>query len=309
MLRIGEAAKMYDISNRTLRYWEEMGILKSSRMENGYRYFDCDSMVRINQIVLLRKLKMPIADIERIFMAADFGMAADMLTGHLANLKQNAAVYISLIAIVESLIQHIKESQSLNQIFDRLEAESANIDLRHRDAPQNKLSERVALMSNDQLSNVRIVSLAAMTMAAYRAESATPEDDCSKVFNKFVQKNKLHKRSGYRFFGFNNPSPAKENPVYGYEMWVTIPENLDVPQPLVKKQFSGGMYASISTHMNEIGERWKLLYDWCKTSDKYEVDRSLQWLEECAMDFETFISDQVSDSEKQLDLLAPIKLK
>jgi len=60
--------------------------------------------------------------------------------------------------------------------------------------------------------------------------------------------------------------------------------------------------------MNEIGERWQLLYDWCNKSTKYEVDFSFQWLEECCMDFDTFISDQVDDSEKQLDLLEPIKL-
>ena len=43
MLRIGEAAKKYDISNRTLRYWEDMGILESKRTENDYRYYDDDN--------------------------------------------------------------------------------------------------------------------------------------------------------------------------------------------------------------------------------------------------------------------------
>jgi len=53
MLRIGEAAKKYGISNRTLRYWEEMGILKSLRTENGYRYFDSDNISRINQRLII----------------------------------------------------------------------------------------------------------------------------------------------------------------------------------------------------------------------------------------------------------------
>lgn len=45
MLRIGEAAKRFDISNRTLRYWEEEGILRSARAENGrsYSYIDRSS--------------------------------------------------------------------------------------------------------------------------------------------------------------------------------------------------------------------------------------------------------------------------
>ena len=162
-------------------------------------------------------------------------------------------------------------------------------------------------MSKESLANVRIVKIPAITVAAYRAESDSPEDDCSKVFNKFVLENDLHKHSGYRYFGFNNPSPTEGNPVYGYEMWVTIPENFTVSEPMMKKNFAGGLYASISTQMNEIGERWQALNAWCEESNKYDVDFSFQWLEECTMDFETFISDDVQDSDKQLDLLHPIK--
>jgi NAD(P)H dehydrogenase (quinone) len=37
MLRIGEAAKIFDISIRTLRYWEDEAILNSTRMEDVLR--------------------------------------------------------------------------------------------------------------------------------------------------------------------------------------------------------------------------------------------------------------------------------
>lgn len=309
MLRIGEAAKKYNISNRTLRYWEEKEILKSTRMENGYRYYDDNNAMRIKQIVLLRKLKMPIADIERFFISNDFKVAADILMNHLENLKHAAAVNNTLAVMVEKLIHHIKSEQNLEQVFWYLESQTGNPFLQQENVLQILLSERNPIMLTNQLDNVRIVKLPAMTIASYRAESTIPEADCSKVFNAFVLTNNLHKRSDFRFFGFNNPNPTAGNPVYGYEMWATIPAGFDVSEPLQKKHFAGGLYASISTHMNEIGERWQILHNWCEKSDKYDVDFSFQWLEECCMDFETFISEQVDDSEKQLDLLAPIKLK
>lgn len=309
MLRIGDVAKQYNISNRTLRYWEDQGILKSSRAENGYRFFDEENTIRIKQIILLRKFKIPIADIERVFISNDVSVAIDTLTVHLENLKREATIYSSLALLVEKLIQNINSERSLEQVFKSLEAQTINTDLEYEKALQILLSERNNYMLANQLDNVRIVRLPAMTVASYLAESATPENDCSKVFNKFVLENNLHKRNGYRNFGFNNPSHADSNPVYGYEMWVTIPDDFKVPEPLVKKQFNGGLYASISTHMNEIGERWQMLYNWCENSDKYNVDFSFQWLEECSMDFETFISDSIADKEKQLDLLEPIKIK
>jgi len=313
MLRIGEAAKTYGISNRTLRHWEDVGVLRSTRAENGYRYYDNENMVRISQIALLRKLKMPIADIERIFIADSCSIAIEAFNNYLVNLKHNSAVYNSLAKIVENLLVDIKKSRSIEEMFLHLEAQSEVITARHELAPQNGLSERMVvvehLKNRSQLKNVRIVELPPMTVASYCTISETPEADCAKVFDKFVLKNNLHKRSGHRSFGFNNPDPSESSPIYGYELWVTIPEDFEPPTPFVKKQFSGGMYASISAQLNEIGERWELLYEWSTQSEKYEGDFSLQWLEEQVMDYATFMSKQVPDSEKQLDLLLPIKLK
>jgi len=313
MLRIGEAAKMYKISNRTLRYWEEVGVLKSTRTENSYRYYDDENVARINQIVLLRKLKMPIADIERIFIADDCSVAIDTLADYLANLKHNTAVYHSLATIVETLLANIKKSRNMEEMFLHLETQNEVIDSKHELSPQIQLSERTMaveqLKTTEQLKNVRIMELPPMTVASYCVVSETPEVDCAKVFDKFVLENNLQNRSGYRSFGFNNPDPSEDSPVYGYELWVTIPEDFDVPTPFVKKQFGGGLYASISAQLNEIGERWESLYEWSTQNSRYEGDFSLQWFEEQVMDYETFMSKQVPDSEKQLDLLLPIKLK
>ena len=304
MLRIGEAAKQFNISNRTLRHWEDMGILKSTRAENDYRYYDNENVMRIHQIVLLRKLKMPIADIERIFIAGDFAMAIDVLSSHLEHLKQDTAIYHALIDSMERLITHIKGARNLKQVFSYLEAQNAIMDARHDSVLQIRLPERTNLMLKESLNHVRIVRLPAMTVAAYRVESATPEEDCSKVFDPFVFENNLHKRSGYRYFGFNNPDPSEDSPIYGYELWVTIPEDFDVPPPFEKKQFGGGLFASIPATVHEIGERWELLYNWLEKSDKYEYDSATQWLEECSMDLETFLES--SNDGKQLDLLMPI---
>jgi len=306
MLRIGEAAKMFDISSRTLRYWEESGILSSVRMENGYRFYDDENSTRIRQIVLLRRLKMPIADIEKVFTAGNVGMAIDALTEHLENLKLEAALSNAISVLIEKLINHIQAEKDLAQVFSYLEMQELSTFFKHDEALQILLSERKHIMSANQLQNVRIVRLPPMTVASYRAESETPEKDCLEVMNKFVLKNSLHKTGGFRHFGFNNPSPSENDPIYGYEIWVTIPENLDVPKPLDKKEFGGGLYASITTKLGEIGERWQQLYHWATNSDKYDFDSNLQWLEEC-IDFETFILGDVSI--QQLDLLAPIKPK
>jgi DNA-binding transcriptional MerR regulator len=306
MLRIGEAAKMFDISNRTLRYWEDEGILNSTRTENGYRLYDDENIVRITQIVLLRKLRIPITDIERIFIADDHNAAIDALIKHLQKLKQEIAVLDSLSILIEKLVKRIKTEKDPKHLFPYLYKPTVSTFPELDDAFQIFLSERDIYMQSDQLKDVRFVKLPAMTVASFRAVSETPEKDCLDVMNKYILDNLLHKKSGFRHFGFNNPNPSEKNPVYGYEIWVAIPMDLQVPKPLVKKQFVGGLYASITTKMSEIGERWQQLHNWCINNDKYEVDFDLQCLEECT-DFETFISGDINS--QQLDLLEPIKLK
>lgn len=304
MLRIGEVAKKYDISNRTLRYWEDAGILKSTRLENGYRYYDAENVTRINQIVLLRRLDMPIAEIEKIFMTNDYKVVVGILASYLADLNCNIKTRESLSTIIEDLIYHIEKSQNMGQLFLQL----ANQTPIQQPAPQIRLPERNVVM--EKLKNVRIVKLPPMTVASYCAVSVTPEEDCGKVVDRFVLDNNLHERSGFRSFGFNNPDPSEDQPEYGYETWVTIPEDMEIPVPLEKKTFSGGLYASISTDLNQIGERWEALGNWVADQDKYECAfYELPWLEELSMDYETFISKDVPANEKQLDILYPIKQK
>ena len=297
MLRIGEAAKRFELSNRTLRYWEEMGILHSERAENGYRYYDGENERRIQQIALLRTLQLPIAEIEQIFLSEDAATAVQALTAHAQHLRQESADLLDLAQLVEELRQQLTETPDLLQAFLPVVAKS------NKPRLKSFLSERIFAMPK-KLDNVRIVRLPAMTVAAYRAESATPENDCAAVHDKFVRDNNLHQRSGFRHFGFNNPNPSQGNPVYGYELWVTISDDFDVPAPLEKKQFDGGLYAAVATRMNEIGERWTLLYQWCANNEQYQPTDTHQWLEEC-LDFELFNAGKLD----QLDLLMPIKEK
>ncbi|MDR1060113.1 MAG: MerR family transcriptional regulator [Clostridiales bacterium] len=51
----------YGISSRTLRYYEQVGILWSSHPDNkAQRYYGTDALERLKQIIVLRKLQIPI---------------------------------------------------------------------------------------------------------------------------------------------------------------------------------------------------------------------------------------------------------
>lgn len=310
LTKIGDVAHQYEISNRTLRYWEDAGILSSVRKENGYRYYDEKNRVRIQQIMVLRKLKVSIQDIEKIFEANHIKTAVFILQKHLNSIQLEISELDHLLINIETLIRQI-ESFSGSELI-----EHKNSDFIIGDAFLEVLSERKMEMSKNlsklQMGDVRIINLPKMVFACYRAESASPEEDCWKIMNGFIQENNLLEQYGFRHFGFNNPDPTEGSPIYGYEMWVTIPKELSVPMPLYKKEFSGGSFGAIPTYMTEIGERWQQLWQWAMNDVHYEVDwdidKDRRWLEEC-IDYQLFNDPTVGPDKKQLDLLVPIRTK
>ena len=58
MIRIGDFAKLSRVTVRTLRYYEEMGLLKPVQVDNwtGYRYCTMDQLPRLNRILAYKDL-------------------------------------------------------------------------------------------------------------------------------------------------------------------------------------------------------------------------------------------------------------
>ncbi len=316
LIKIGEAALRYDISNRTLRYWEEAGILTSIRPDNGYRFYDDENITRIKQIMMLRKLRVPIQDIQRIFVSDELSCAVDALQRHLEATRHEAEELNALSLVLERLIKAVESRNKLSEVFDYLDVPDNAAISELKSALQITLSERDNIVQDNsgysKIGNVRIVSLPKMVMACYRAEGSAPEKDCADVVNKLIVENSLYEKYGFRHFGFNNPDPQEGSPVYGYEMWVVVPEDFIVPGPFRRKEFPGGLFASIPTQMTVIGERWGQLWDWVMNNKKYEVDWNpdidRRYFEEC-IDYISFNSEETDENDKQLDLLAPIKPK
>lgn len=82
MLKIGEFSTLAQISIKTLRHYDEMGLLKPMRVdaETGYRFYSASQLPRLHRILALRDLGFPL---NRIADAIDEGVTADALRGML----------------------------------------------------------------------------------------------------------------------------------------------------------------------------------------------------------------------------------
>ncbi|MFG1616830.1 MerR family transcriptional regulator [Nonomuraea wenchangensis] len=64
---IAEVARMSGVTSRTLRHYHEIGLLEPARIGgNGYRHYEEDQLLRLQQILVLREMGLGLAEIKEI---------------------------------------------------------------------------------------------------------------------------------------------------------------------------------------------------------------------------------------------------
>jgi DNA-binding transcriptional MerR regulator len=73
MFSIGEFSKMAKISVKTVRYYDEVGLLKPARVDNwtNYRYYDTDQLVKLQKILVMKRAGLTIKNIQAILSGGD----------------------------------------------------------------------------------------------------------------------------------------------------------------------------------------------------------------------------------------------
>lgn len=67
MKTVKEVAELTGISIRTLRYYDEIGLLKPAQLSDaGYRLYDDKALERLQEIMFFRELEIPLIDIKQI---------------------------------------------------------------------------------------------------------------------------------------------------------------------------------------------------------------------------------------------------
>ena len=63
-MQIKEVQEKLKISSYTLRYYEKMGLIQPYRDENGYRNYSEEDIHKIERIMFLRDINVPIEDVQ-----------------------------------------------------------------------------------------------------------------------------------------------------------------------------------------------------------------------------------------------------
>ncbi len=107
-------ARLAHVSTRTLRYYDQIGLLRPARMNSsGYRIYGRDQVDRLQQILLYRELDLELDAIKALLDKPGFD-ARRALTQHLRDLTARRARLDLLIDSVKQSITSIEEGTAMS---------------------------------------------------------------------------------------------------------------------------------------------------------------------------------------------------
>ncbi len=150
LIKIKDVSSKYSITARTLRYYEDMGLINSTRSDDyAYRMYDENAVRRLEQILILRKLNISIKDIQRIFNTSSSEIVLEVLEKKVQNIDDEVALLHELKDIVLDFIHEIERVDFANNsdirlLYDKakeLETQLISVDYIGKPSNINRLIE------------------------------------------------------------------------------------------------------------------------------------------------------------------------
>lgn len=119
MFTVKEISRLAGVTPRTLRYYDQIGLLKPTLLgANGYRYYGQDALLVLQQILFYRELDFALDDIKRMIGRPDFDMQI-ALENHRAELLLRVGRLQKLMETVDNTLLHLKGNKEMSkkQIF------------------------------------------------------------------------------------------------------------------------------------------------------------------------------------------------
>ena len=245
LIKIRDISVKYNVSARTLRYYEDMGLIESTRNDDyAYRLYDEVAIKRLEQILILRRLNISIKDIKRIFSTAGSEVVLDVLEKKVDNIDEEVSLLHELKKIVLEFIEQIKrldfeKETDVKLLYEKandIETQITNVNYSGNSASAERFFE-VTEKLNDKIPDiiiVRIPKFRAITSGAMSYED---------VFGKFQIWQEAH-NDFFQPIIFDAPDFLCEN--NGNLEWIwrikdEITETDAAPYEII--EHPGGLYA------------------------------------------------------------------
>ena len=130
---IRDVARATGLTSRTLRHYEQIGLLHPSRVaSNGYRFYGEAELSRLYRILSLRALELPLATIQ--IALDDDESLEEAIQSHLSFLEERRDRTIQQITVVQQTLHAVRKGQdmTINEVFAGVDQSQYEGEVRQR---------------------------------------------------------------------------------------------------------------------------------------------------------------------------------
>jgi len=161
---IVEVARHAGVSSRTLRHYDDLGLVPPAYVGgNGYRYYEQEQLLRLQEVLLLRELGLPLEAIRRVLDGTD-DRAAVLREHHAALLRERDRLDRIATTVAHTLeMRQGGDPMTPEQLFDGFDAgrqQEYEAELVERFGPQAQVRideswRRIARMSKADADRIQ----------------------------------------------------------------------------------------------------------------------------------------------------------
>lgn len=311
LIKIRDVSVKYDISARTLRYYEDMGLITSTRSDDyAYRLYDEAAVQRLEQILILRKLNISIKDIQRIFNTSGSEVVLEVLGKKVDAIDEEVSLLHELREIVLEFIRQIEQADfgkesDVKLLYEKakeIETQIVNVDYNGNPSTVNRLLEVTEKLDNKvpDIMIVRIPKFRAVTSGLMTFEEL--------FGGGFFPWQEAHKHL-FKPVIFDAPDFLCGKDGKAVWFWAIKDEVTKADtHPYEIIEYSGGLYA-VAVSVDGDGESHNRVRS--KTEKWLESTNFIIDSEREFMGHMIYVDDEIKEGlgYHQMNLYAPIKLK
>lgn len=176
LIKITNLTRQLGLSSRTLRYYEQMGLISSVRLPfETYRYYDDSSVQRIHQIIILRKMQIPVKDILRIYENPEISTLVEVFTRKIAEIEREVTALSELKHIIDTFLHEmtdkgIRKISALPLLYEETEKQ---LTLAEKEEPHPAIYDE---LSNLHAQLAKPLDTAILFLPSMRVLSSCPKD-------------------------------------------------------------------------------------------------------------------------------------
>ncbi|HWR18999.1 MAG TPA: MerR family transcriptional regulator [Clostridia bacterium] len=320
LIKIRDLSSRYDITARTLRYYEDMGLITSARSDDyAYRMYDVTAVRRLEQILILRKLNISIKDIQRVFSTSDSNVVLEVLGKKVQSIDDEVALLHELKEIVLDFIREIErvsfaDNLGIKQLYDKakeIETQLISVDYIGKPSNVNRLLE-ITEKLDKKIPDVMVIKIPEFKAVTVGEQSWEDMFKSGGYMYQLWQHVHLYKNVIFDCFDFLLSINDKAEWICAVKDDVT---NADV-SPFKLIDFPGGLYAmavSIDEDNESIHKVEDKVRKWVDSTN-FEFDKrrnvmfNMPYLYEEGRDI-AYMDIEMGLGYKQMQRYFPIKLK